>query len=409
MKYIIFLLAFLFYSPSYSQDWRYDEFIPKYKEEILNSSNLKKSRKTRILRDLSFIGAYQELYAMDSKTDSLIGVKISNVLKTHEIQNAKKYILSQSEKDRIVIINESHHRPEHRNFTKNLLEGLYGQGYRYLALEAILSNQHYDLTGYPINKYNLGDTTLLTRGYPLMKACSGTYVKEPEFGNLIRKALKIGFTIIGYEYNRKNRELEQAKNIAKIFDIDSSAKVLILCGYSHVIECPIAKSDGENDTRMAGHLKEITGINPFTIDQTSYFNLSNVNIAIYQNTEDREPQSLIKDNEPFKSHKEDSQLNWDLTIFHRPIDYIHGRPEWKVRDQMNNKFEIESSLIFIDYPLRIKLLDKGDSLDAVPIDILESQINQEIYRLYGDIEEGKIVVENPNGDRQIFNQIGKSF
>jgi len=158
----------------FSQDWRYDLFIPKYEQEILSESNLEKERETRILRDLSYIGSYQQLYERDVYLDPELEKTLKKHLDNYSNKDAKPYILSRTKNEQIVIINESHHRPEHRKFTSDLLAQLYDQGYRYLALEAIFSNQHSELTHYPENKYNLGDTTILTRGYPLMKPCSGT-------------------------------------------------------------------------------------------------------------------------------------------------------------------------------------------------------------------------------------------
>jgi len=223
---LVILIAFI---PSmlYAQHWKYDEFIPKFKNEILDSNNLRKSKTTRILRDLSFTGAYQELYARLGCEDAAAISFFNENVENFEFFDAKDYILSQSESKRILITNESHSRPEHRVFTSSLLEDLYIQGYRYLALEAILSNKYYKST-YPPNTFNLGDTTIMERGYPLMMVGSGTYVKEPQFGNMIRNALELGYQLVGYEQTGKNRELYQAQNIAKIFEVGPDAKKINL-------------------------------------------------------------------------------------------------------------------------------------------------------------------------------------
>ena len=394
------IIAFLFLTEfSIAQDWRYEEYIPKYKDEILSAENLEKEKGSRILRDLSFIGAYKELYLRDNYQDSVLQNEFNKIMNSYVPTNAKEFILSKTKSEQIVIINESHHRPEHRKFTADLLEVLYEQGFRYLALEAILSN-HSRFTNYPQNRYCLVDTTIMDRGYPLMKACSGTYVKEPAFGNMIRKALSLGYTIIGYEKRGKNRELSQAENLAKLIWENPDAKILVHCGYGHLIESP-RKHKEKYDTLMAGYLKQLTKINPLTIDQTNYYNYSTVSEIVFRNNPETNPQCLISNNSPFISHLPEQQNYWDMTVFHPPVEFVEDRPSWLVLDPEKRTFILSDDEICIDYPLRIKSLSLDDRLDAVPIDITESYEPLSQYKLYGNLEKGKLVIENKNGDRQV--------
>lgn len=401
MKHLATILFVLLSTAVFSQDWRYEEFIPKYTSDILDSTNLKEGRRHHILRNLSFVGAYADLYDIDTNEDEKIEKAFSMAIKNGQAQYAKDYIISKSADKQIVIVNESHHRPEHRLFTKSLLEELYKQGFRYLALEAIFTNQHAELTRYPDNKYNLGDTTILKRGYPLMKGCSGTYVKEPQFGNMIRKALDLGFTLIGYEYNRKNREYKQAEGIAKIFDTDPEAKVVVHCGYGHVCEMPQETTNPEKDTLMAGHLKYMTGINPLTISQTEYYNLGKISDMVFAESSSKLPQVVIIDDKPFTTHDDERSKKWDISVFHYNAVNSNRRPTWLSINAENNTFKIHDSDIFISYPIRIKLLATDDRLDAVPIDIIENTKPHGLNVLYGELREGKVIIENKNGDRQI--------
>jgi len=395
-------MIFIFCIPSIliAQHWKYEEFIPKFKNEILDSTNLKKSRESRILRDLSFTGANRELYGRDTWVDTAAQSYFTKHIEKFHLLDAKDYILAKSKSKRILITNESHHHPEHRVFTASLLKDLYDQGYRYLALEAIKSNKYYKST-YPYNTFNLGDTTIMERGYPLMKPCSGTYVKEPQFGNMIRKAIALGFTLVGYEQLGKNRELYQAQNIARVFEIDPDAKLIVHCGYTHFIEVPI--KSGRVDTAMGLYLKEITGFDPFTINQSQYCSSPEINEMIFSKSKSSLPQ-LLKDGEKiFVSNRSEEQDYWDLTIFHKPVSYVNNRPEWLIQNT-SQLFEFDQDQIKIDYPVRIKLLNEQDRLDAVPIDIMEVEVrNESLLHLHGDLESGKIVVENQRGDRQIIN------
>ncbi len=172
--------------------------------------------------------------------------------KRFKAQNALNYIIDRSKREQLIIINEAHHEARHRVFTTALLQGLYQNGYRLLGLEA------------------LADTLINKRGFPVVE--SGFYTQEPQMANMIAEALKIGFTVFGYEAgegkNGKEREIEQAKNIAKVMAKNPGAKVLIHCGFDHAIEGTPGNKNWEK--AMAGRLKEYTHIDPFTIDQVAY-------------------------------------------------------------------------------------------------------------------------------------------
>lgn len=157
---------------------------------------------------LSDIGAYMEaLKSMDQFAPDTYNVTDNQkkFFKTLHPINASDYILKRAKQEQIIIINEAHHQPYHRVFTKSLLQGLYDQGYRYFGAEAL----HED------------DTLLNQRKFPLRN--SGTYIKEPLYSELIRSAIKIGFSVFAYESSSltsyttpKERDILQAKNIEKI-------------------------------------------------------------------------------------------------------------------------------------------------------------------------------------------------
>jgi hypothetical protein len=168
---------------------------------------------------------------------------------------AKTYLLERTRQEDVFILNELHHNPSHRAFAASLLPELYRQGYRYLGLEA------------------LHDDSLDTRGYPTPE--SGYYTKEPEFGNFIREALALGFTVFGYEEREtdkfdddpwKNREIAQAQRIYHFMQGHKEGKYFIYCGAGHAFE-------GDNNGRglsMAGHLSKLLQKDLFTVDQNRY-------------------------------------------------------------------------------------------------------------------------------------------
>ena len=207
----------------------------------------------------SYIGNHQNtLTAWDqgmtprkSLSDSLI-----RAFKGYEATPAIPYILERTKDYPITIINEAHHMPQHRVFTTRLLKALYAQGYRHLGMEALFNS--------PIS-----DSLMVANGYPVLT--NGFYLIEPQFGNLVRTAQKIGFQLFGYESfghaDGKEREINQANNIKDYLAKHPNEKILIHCGFAHGAK---GNYGGKWEKTMAGRLEEFTGIEPFSIDQTNY-------------------------------------------------------------------------------------------------------------------------------------------
>ena len=149
-----------------------------------------------------------------------------------------------TKENRVLILNEDHYYPKHRIFGMELLEILKANGYKYISLEAF--NVDNKITFIP-NKSN------------------GTYINESYFAHFIRKSKELGFVILGHENYDDNldRELGQAKNLMKVFENDVDAKIFAYVGHSHLEEVNIKKK------WMAQYFKELSGINPVTINQVA--------------------------------------------------------------------------------------------------------------------------------------------
>jgi len=182
-----------------------------------------------------------------------------------------------------------------KNFEKfiPILQQLYDIGYRHIGLEALMN----------ISKTN---SLLTSNKYPVME--NGYYIKEPQLGNLVRQALKIGYKVFSYESLQhkdfKEREINQAKNIETYIAANSKGKVLIHCGFAHGTEGIIG---GKWEKAMAQRLSELTGINPLSINQTTYSEkgVKEVENLFYRLTEVNEPTIFLKDKEDvFGKYKE---------------------------------------------------------------------------------------------------------
>lgn len=160
----------------------------------------------------------------------------------------------------VLMLNERHHAAPDRLLTLQLLPVLYEKGYRYFAAEALLP----------------GDSTLHERGYPLL-GVTGTYTDEPIFGAVVREALRLGYTLVPYEIEpdqrdrddgltrQQRRDSTQAQNLYdRTLRTDPDARVLVHAGYGHIEE-----EVTERWSPMAHYFREIAGIDPVTVDQTT--------------------------------------------------------------------------------------------------------------------------------------------
>lgn len=175
-------------------------------------------------------------------------------------------LLEQAAGTRVVIINEAHVSPWHRATTTALLGPLRELGYTHFAAEAFMNLP--DEMGI--------DPIVAHEDEPYARRSDGGYF-EPVFGQLVREAKRLGFSLAAYEAlitaadmqlprseAVAKRETGQASNLAAILAADPSAKILVHVGHSHVREEPAA--DGQ--LWMGARLKAMTGIDPLTISQT---------------------------------------------------------------------------------------------------------------------------------------------
>lgn len=226
--------------------------------------------------------------------------------------DARKYILSKAKSNRIVMINEAHDQPAHRAFTASLLEELYQQGFRYLAMEMLSNYRRKEITK--------------------LDAYTGYYAGEPVAGELIRKALELGYILVPYEDTARNhtvnqREYAQAENLANFIKThDSTAKMLVHAGYGHIM-----KGASGDFIPMAAYFKIITGIEPLTVDQTKMTEggSPSFNPMIYETWISKHPtvSSMIalENNQPFDIS---GTHLYDMYVIHPPTKYMNGRPTW---------------------------------------------------------------------------------
>ncbi len=161
---------------------------------------------------------------------------------------------------RVVIINEAHERPQHRVFIADLASRLHRDGFTIYAAETFLPDVR------------------AVRPWPSIS--DGTYSREPTFGGLLRRMRGLDYRFVDYEdfspsppsedgdwrASIARRESIQAANLQRILEESPDARLFVHVGHTHVLEQP----DSQGNVWMAQRLREATGVDPLTIDQTRY-------------------------------------------------------------------------------------------------------------------------------------------
>lgn len=201
----------------------------------------------------------------------------------------------------IVIINEAHYAPQHRAFIAQVAARLRPLGYDIFAAETF-------------------DETALTprdHDWPLLN--DGFYSREPVFGALLRQARALGYRFVAYEARTRapddaspaesiaHREAIQAQNlIDRVLSENPNARVLVHVGHGHLRERP----DQSGNEWMALRLKNLTGIDPLTIEQTWH----------------------TTSGEDFVLCDVDAGGAADIIIGAPELRFAHGRPLWRQRE-----------------------------------------------------------------------------
>jgi hypothetical protein len=151
---------------------------------------------------------------------------------------------------RIVMIMEDHFVSKHREMIGATLPTFRDAGFTHYAAEAIGES----------------GTSLTSRGYPVVK--TGYYTSDPQFGNVLRRALDLKFKVLGYDFRPFTHEWREefaATELAKLFKDNSQTKLVVHAGFAHVFK----RETDMGQRWLAAVLWDKTGIEPYTIWQWS--------------------------------------------------------------------------------------------------------------------------------------------
>ena len=380
-----------FYGPSYS-----------FTQEILKELDTHKQNYDASWK-LSFIGEYSkalEIWDKDERESNTLSEKETRYFKSFKPIIAKTYIKERAKNEKIIILNEAHQQPYHRVFTTSILEDLYEQGFRYFGAEALCQDDSINMRKYP-------------------RLSSGFYMYDPYCGNMIREAMRIGYIVFNYEPNSSEamkiedginyREINQALNIKKIIDKDSNAKILLHCGFGHLIETDYPHWG----KAMAGRLIEYTGINPFTIDQVKLTEHSNSKFEspYFNSLKLHDP--LLKLDDYFLFIDSNRSLfngskgleGFDACLYHPRTKFLNGRPHWVFENQRKpyviNKDSLEFPCLVFAYLANENLKVTRKEFEPSPYDVIELKSKEDMKAL--SLKKGKFVVKirNLNGEEKL--------
>lgn len=254
---------------------------------------------------------------------------------------------------RLVMINEAHHDAHTRVLVLQLLPRLRALGFNYFAAEALIED----------------GKSLAQRGYPI--ASSGTeYLHEPLYGEIVREALKLGYTLVPYDPTEPvpDRDLAQAKNLyQRVFAHDPAARLFVLAGYAHIDKAP-----GELGPvmPMAMRLRALTGIEPLTIDQT-----------MLREIRPEPPHSLYRwvikawqPRAPVVLQAQGKDHLWSANPERYDISVIlppargRERPDWLTLDGARHAYPISTDLCANVVPCVVAARYASESADAIAVD-----------------------------------------
>ncbi len=342
--------------------------------------------------DLSFIGLYKEAIAEWDKSRQYKpyipdSVK-NNFIENYSTVNARKYIIQKANENQIIIFNEAHYNSRNRVFVASLLKDFKKIGYTYFAAEALNTDSTYQNLKLP----------LFSTGY---------YTMEPQFGNLIREAIRQKLKLFAYEdstgANGKQREINEAKNLELLLKKDPKAKIIIYCGFSHIFEDSVYNWE----KAMAGRLKEFTGIDPYTIDQTELIEKSNPDFENpYFKLINENNYCILVNKNKVAFNKKTNRQYVDALLYTPRTKYIYNRPNW-IFENSKVPYFINPNVVKLVYPILVKVYLSTDNLKTtIPIDIIEiKSLNELQQTAVAVLEKDNLIIKLTDklGNHQLIN------
>lgn len=273
-----------------------------------------------------------------------------------QMQDAREAIARLAKGRQVVLFNEAHNVPLTRTLTVAMLATLRAEGFNYFAVETLYGDDH----------------ALAKRGY--VTADSGFYTREPIYAEMVRTALKLGFTVVAYESDQPGtadeRERAQARNLYdRVFRHDPKARLVVNAGYAHIQESG-AYLGGRS---MAQYLQQLDDIDALTVEQTML-------IPHPQAAQDHPWYTAVMatrhPDEPFVFVDHDGKPwslrpGYDISVFFPPPRMQRERPTWLSLWGLRRPYFVSGDAACAQrWPCLVEALPANEGDDAVAADRL---------------------------------------
>jgi hypothetical protein len=270
-----------------------------------------------------------------------------------QLRPAADVILEMAKDRKAVFFNEAHSAPLTRSLTIQMLAPLRKLGYNYFAAETLYQ------TDKDINK----------RGYPIPE--SGFYVNEPLYGEMVRTALRLGYTVVAYDAENAGvgdpRERAGAENLYReVFKKDPNAKLVVNAGFAHV------QKSGKylGGTSMGEFFHRISGIDPLTIEQTMMIEHPKADqnhpyyVAIKTSRTLTEPGVFVSGNKAWTLKPD----KYDMNVIFPPDPTTADRPEWLKLGGLRVAYGVGSEVCNNHFPCLVEARYANEGDEAIPAD-----------------------------------------
>lgn len=270
-------------------------------------------------------------------------------------RRADEVILELAKDRKAVFFNEAHSAPITRTLTVELLARLRTQGFTHFAAETLYAKE---MDG------------LRQRGYPTAKI--GFYTQEPIYGEMVRAALKLGYTVIAYDAEDAGtgdpRERAGAQALYdQVFKHDSKARLVVNAGFGHIQKTGVYLGGSS----MAKFFAKISGIDPLAVEQTMLIQHVRSDqdhpyyAPVMQSSHPAEPFVYVDSHDKPWTLKPDL---YDVSVFFPPESVVEGRPSWVGLDGTRQSYAVGSDVCRNQFPCMIEARYTSEGDDAVAAD-----------------------------------------
>ena len=274
---------------------------------------------------------------------------------TWRARPADEVILELAKDRKAVFFNEAHSAPLTRTLTVQLLARLRAEGFTHFAAETL---------------YVKEAETLRKLGYPTAKV--GFYTEEPIYGEMVRTAQKLGYTIVAYDAEDAGvgdaRERAGAQALYdQVFKRDPGARLVVNAGFGHIQKSGVYLGGSS----MAKFFKKIANIDPLAVEQTMLIQHARSDqdhpwySAVMHAAHPAQPFVYVDSgNKPWTLKPE----LYDVSVFFPRAVETDGRPTWVGLGGTRLPYSVSSDLCRNQFPCMIEARYAGEGEDAVAAD-----------------------------------------